>query len=324
MFPWAVHALVGVLVFRSGTVAGELADVGKGVQQSEFGLDQFWVVEGQAATQGGVLREQYACAVGAHVVTEDRCAKFGQPRKRFGARVRVLGSRLGPKLNPRRCFGRRNFTGLIEAQQCRTRIDLAVDRGEDFPNAACGWRPQSGFHLHAFENHKGATGLYLVAHGNRHGNNYGRSRGTDKAGLVLADAVTDAVHFNEEPRGTSDRDDMEALVAKGESTLVFTEPFDVDDQFAVVSNDSVAARTDLSDDEAVGLALVVEFHLPADGVGGTRSATARRCQETGTFAAFFGFVRVDRGSDERDVGHWSRPGRRSSAGAVEPAGVGRG
>ena len=40
--------------------------------------------------------------------------------------------------------------------------------------------------------------------------------------------------------------------------------------------------------------------------------------------AFFGFVRVDRGGDQRDVGRRRRTGRRSSAGAVEPAGVGRG
>ena len=43
---------------------------------------------------------------------------------------------------------------------------------------------------------------------------------------------------------------VEALVAKGESTLEFAEPFDLDDEFAAVSNDSVAARTDLSDGEA--------------------------------------------------------------------------
>ena len=117
---------------------------------------------------------------------------------------------------------------------------------------------------------------------------------------------------------------MEALVAKGESTLVFTEPFDLDDEIAAVTDDAVAAWTDLSDREAVGLALVVEFYLPADGVGGARSTTACRGQETGTFEAFFGFVRVDRGGDQRDVGQRGRAGRRSGAGAVEPAGVGRG
>ena len=221
-------------------------------------------------------------------------------------------------------MGRRTFTGLVEAQQCRTRIDLAVDRGEDLPNAPRGRCPQSGFHLHAFQDHQRGTGLDLVAHRHRHGNNHGRSRGPDQAGLVLADAVTYAVHLDEEPGGARDRDDVEALVAQGESTLVLAEPFDLDDQSAAVADDPVAARTDLSDREAVGLALVVEFHLPADGVAGTRSTTACRRQESGTFAAFFGFVRVDRGGDERDVGGRRGTGRRARAGAVEPAGVGRG
>ncbi len=67
---WAVDALIGVLFVQSRTVAGKLADVGEGVQQSEFGLDEFCVVAGQAATKGVVLREQDACAAGAHVVTE--------------------------------------------------------------------------------------------------------------------------------------------------------------------------------------------------------------------------------------------------------------
>ena len=98
--------------------------------------------------------------------------------------------------------------------------------------------------------------------------------------------MTYAVHLDEEPGGARDRDDVEALVAKGESTLEFAEPFDVDDEFAAVTVDSVAARTDLSDRELVGLALVVEFNGPADGVGGARSTTACRRQETGTFDSF--------------------------------------
>ena len=144
MFAWAVHALIGVLFVQSGTVAGNLADVGEGVQQSEFGLHQFRVVEGQAATKGVILGEQDACAVGAHVVPEDQRAKFAQPRKGLGARVGVLGSRLAPELHPRRCLGRGTLTGLVEAQQGRTRIDLVIDRGEDLPHAPRGRCPQRG------------------------------------------------------------------------------------------------------------------------------------------------------------------------------------
>ncbi len=85
-----------------------------------------------------------------------------------------------------------------------------------------------------------APGLDLVAHGHRHGDDHGRRRGADQAGFVLADAVTDAVHLDEEPRGVRDRDDVEALIAKDESTLEFAEPFDVDDEVVAVSVDSVA------------------------------------------------------------------------------------
>ena len=48
----AVDALVGFLFVQSRTVAGNLADVGEGVQQSEFGLDEFLVVARQAADEG--------------------------------------------------------------------------------------------------------------------------------------------------------------------------------------------------------------------------------------------------------------------------------
>ena len=102
MFAWAVDALVGVLFVQSGTVARHLADVGERVEQSEFGPDQLRVVEGQAAAKSVVLREHRACAAGAHVVTEDRRAEFGQAREGFGARVGVLDSRLATELNPRR------------------------------------------------------------------------------------------------------------------------------------------------------------------------------------------------------------------------------
>ena len=174
VFAWAVHALVGVLFVQSGTVAGNLADVGEGIQQSEFGFHEFLVVEGQAATKGVIIGKQDACAVGAHVVPEDQRAQFGQAREGFGARVGVLGSRLGTKLYPRRCLGRRTFTGLVEAQQGRTRIDLVIDRGEDLANASRGWCAQGGFHLHAFQDHERGTGFDLVAHRHRHGDHHRR------------------------------------------------------------------------------------------------------------------------------------------------------
>ena len=177
MLAWAVDALVGVLFVQSGTVARNLADVGEGVQQSEFGLDQFRVVEGQAAAKGVVLREQDACAARRSRRTRVISARSSpSAREGFGARVGVLGSRLGTELNSRRGFGRRTFTGLVEAQQCRTRIDLAVDRGEDLTNASRGWCAQGGFHLHAFQDHERGTGLDLVAHRHRHGDHHGRRR----------------------------------------------------------------------------------------------------------------------------------------------------
>ena len=104
----------------------------------------------------------------------DQRAEFAEPRKGLGARVGVLGSRLGTELNSRRGLGRRTFTGLVEAQQGRTRIDLVVDRGEDFTNASRGRCAQGGFHLHAFQDHERGTGLDLVAHGHRHGDHHGR------------------------------------------------------------------------------------------------------------------------------------------------------
>ena len=152
----------------------------------------------------------------------------------------------------------------------------------------------------------------FVAHGHRHRNDHGRRRGSDETRFVLTDAVTYAVHLDQESGGARDRDDMEALVAQGESTLVLTEPFDPDDEFAAVSVDAVAARTDLAHREGVGLALVVEFHPPADGVGGARSTTTRRGQEAARSRAFLGFIRVDRGGDERDVGRRRRAGRPSA------------
>ena len=74
-----------------------------------------------------------------------------------------------------------------------------------------------------------------------------------------------------------------------------------------------------------GPSSVLKFsRLKSDGVGGTRPATTGRRQERCTFEAFLGFVRVDRGGDERDIGCRCWAGRRTSAAPVEPAGVGCG
>ena len=199
MLAWAVDALVGVGFVQSGTVAGNLADVGEGVEQSEFGLDEFRVVARQAGHEGRRI-PRAGCVRG-------RRSRRNRGSTR-GVRPAVRGLRragwcprcgLGTELNSRRRFGRRTLADLVEAQQCRTRIDLAVDHGEDLANAPRGRCPQSGFHLHAFQDHQRGTRLDLLAHRHRHGNNHGRSRGPDQPRLVLADAVTDAVHLDEEP-----------------------------------------------------------------------------------------------------------------------------
>ncbi len=61
---WAVNALVGTLFVQSRAIARKLADVGEGVQQSDFRLDEFLVVTRQAVTKAVVLRQQDACALG--------------------------------------------------------------------------------------------------------------------------------------------------------------------------------------------------------------------------------------------------------------------
>jgi hypothetical protein len=48
---WAMDALIGTLFVQSRTVARKLADVGEGVQQSDFGLDEFLVVARQASSR---------------------------------------------------------------------------------------------------------------------------------------------------------------------------------------------------------------------------------------------------------------------------------
>src|SRR4051812_32170942 len=91
---WAVNALVGFLFVQRRTVAGNLADVGEDFQQPEFGLDEFWVVEGLAAAKRVVLRENDACAVGAHVVTGDQ-ARSSCNRARASVRGVAAASVLG-------------------------------------------------------------------------------------------------------------------------------------------------------------------------------------------------------------------------------------
>ena len=190
MLARAVDALVGFLFVQRRTVAGNLADVGEGAQQSEFGLDEFLVVARLTGAKLGVLLQEGTRAPCAHVVAGDQRAEFTEAREGLGAWVGVLVSGLGTELNARLGLGRRTLADLVEAQQSGARIDLAVDDGEDLANAPRGRCAQSGFHLHALQDHQRGTGLDLVADGHRHGDDHGRRPGADQAGLVLADAVS--------------------------------------------------------------------------------------------------------------------------------------
>ena len=209
-----------------------------------------WSSRGRRLTKVVVLRQQGACALATDVVTGDQRAKFVERCAGLGAHVRIIASRLGAELNSWRGFGCCTFAGLVEAQQRGARIDLTVDDGIDLTNPSRGWCAQCGLHLHAFQHDQRGTGLDLVADRDRHGDDDGRRGGADQAGFVLADPVTYAVHLDEEPGGARDGDDLEAMVAEGQPTLVFTEPFDLDDEIAAITDDAVAARTDLPDREA--------------------------------------------------------------------------
>lgn len=132
--------------------------------------------------------------------------------------------------------------------------------------------------------------------------NHGRSRGAHQAGLVLADAVTHAFHFDKEAGRPSERHDVEAVFAQSKPTLEFPQPVDVDLEFAAVAVDTIPVRPYLPDGQLVAVALVVELDGAADGVAGTGSTAACRGEKGCAFDTFVGFVRVDRRCDQCDVG----------------------
>ena len=86
----------------------------------------------------------------------------------------------------------------------------------------------------------------------------------------------------------------------------------------------VAVRTDLADDQLVGLALVVQLDRSADRRGWCGAAATGGGEEAGAFEGVLGVVDADRGGDQRNVGEARRAVTVPGAGAVQPAGIGGG
>ena len=164
--------------------------------------------------------DQDACAAAADVETGDQSTQFVEPGQGLGAWVGVSVTRLGTELHPRRGLAVVAVTGLIDAQQCRSGVDLSVDRGEYLTHASRVRRAHGSFHLHGFEHDEGVPGFDLVADGDRQGDDDGGSRGADQTGFVLADPVADAVDLDEEAGGAGDGDDLVAAVTEDQPALV--------------------------------------------------------------------------------------------------------
>ena len=214
---WAVHALVGVLSSSSVGRLRESSQMSAKVSSSpSSAATSSGSSRGRLPRRASYSASSDACAVGAHVVPGDQRAEFGQAREGLGARVGVLGSRLAYGTEP---AARRRAAALSPAWSKRSSAAPAstwlLTVANDLTNPSRGRCPQRGFHLHALQHHQRGTGLDLVAHRHRHGDHHGRRRGADQAGFVLADAVTDAVHLDQEPGGARDRDDVETVVARG-------------------------------------------------------------------------------------------------------------
>ena len=320
-----VDALVVAFLVHRRPVARELADVGERVEQIQLGRDQTRIVARHVGTQSLIGGQQVSRSGSADVETGDECGEFVESVQCPTLRRTLCGIVDTAELHARCLLGDLLLTGLIDAQQCRSGVDLAVDRGQYLTHGACVGGPDGGFHLHRFEDDESLTRFDLVADGDRDGDDDGGCRCADQSGLVLRDLVADAVDLDEEVRGSGDGDHLVATVADDEAALVGAEAFDVDLQIAdAVTVDAVAVRAGLADLELVGLTLVVQLDRAADGMGGARPAAACGAEERGALAAFLGVVGVDGRGDDGDVGDGGRAHLRAGLGAVEPAGVGGG
>ena len=129
------------------------------------------------------------------------------------------------------------------------------------------------------------------------------------------------IDLDEEMRGTSNRDDRETPVPERQPALVLPETLEIDLQISTVPVDLVAVRSDLTDTEFVGLALVAQFDGASDGVAGPWATTPSGGKERRPLTGLLGIVGIDRGGDDRDVGVDGRTGRGARIGTVEPPGV---
>ncbi len=315
-----VYAVFGVAFLVRRTVAREFAHVGERGQQRQFGANE--IARLHAAGESLVLREQRRGALGRHVVSGDQGTERVESCEGIGGEVVAESRSRRGELDALDGLGDDLFDDLVDAQQRCACVHLRVHDAEDLPDPAGERRTDSGLHLHRFENDQGLACFYLVAHGDGDRDDDGGRRGADDTGLVLADLVADPVDLDEEMRRSRDRDDVVAAAVERESRLVVAQTLYLDVELGDSGVEAIAVRTDLSDDEFVGLSLITQFDLAADGVPGARPAAPCRREERGAFAGLVRVVHVDGGGDQRDVGDLRRSGFAAGTGPVEPAGIG--
>ncbi len=318
-----VHVQVGTLLLLArGPVAGELADVGKGGQQREFGRDQVRIVGRQRTAQLRVLADQCPRLAGAHVVTGDQRAQRVEDRRRppggLDLGLAVAGEHHG------RGVGDHGLLRLrVQPHQGGPGRDLRVDRGEDFADPTGDRGHNRGLHLHGLEHRDCRARLDDVAHLDRQGDDHGRRGRADDAALVASDAVADAVDLHEVVgRAGGEHDAVDPPVHRqpvGEPTL----PLYRDLGLGAVGRDPVPRRGDLIDPQFVVLALVPDLDVAPDGVVGLRTTAAGRDQERLALGGLLPGVPVDGNGVERDVGVGGQGRLGVQPDPVQPCRVGR-
>lgn len=323
VFAGAVHGF-RVQLGQAGPVPRQLADIGEGRQQLQFGGRDALLARRQLVPQRDVAGHQRPPANPADVVPADHRAHRAQPGGGLGDRVAFLVGHVDRvELHPGHGGRGRGFADLIDPQQRRTGVDLRIDHREHFPDPARVGRPNRGLHLHRLEHDQRLADLDFVTRRDRNGDHDGRCRCPDHATLVLTDLVRDAGHFDQVAGRPGDRDDVIPPTGHDQPALVVAESVHLDPVVPIFGLHPVPARPGLADPELVGVPLIAELDRTADHMAGPWPTTPRRGQERGALACLLGVVTRDRRGDQGDVGHRGRARGRSGAGAVQPAGVGR-
>jgi hypothetical protein len=295
----AQHLRVVVLVVAA---ARQRAQVGEHRQHPVLARDQRGVARERVRARAVQVGDDALHLGVADVVAEHEPLEPAQVLAAALRGDRLRRRRVRREREPLAGRRRRPAVQRLERDEGRLRRDVHVRAGEDPAHAAAERSGQRRLHLHGLDDGDDVARLDLVAGSDRNRDDHRRREVAHEPAVVARDAVGDPVDLDEDVRALDRSERAVRAPSQLDPALVGAEALHAHLDRRAVHRHTVAARRDLRDRQAVGLAAVAKLDRAREAGAGVGASATRVGVEPGAVVGRLGLGEVDRRLQQRDVG----------------------